>query len=289
MAEAVKPVLRQRGCDLLLVHGDTSSALGGALGGFEADIPVGHVEAGLRSFDSANPWQEEDNRVTIDACAANLRRENLAGEIHLTGNTAIDALSRLVGPLPQVSQLPAGTPVVLVTCHRRENWGANLTPIALALLEIVRSGLARIEVVLHPNPAMADAVRLLLGEEQGITLLSPLSHAEMIAAMRRASLILSDSGGMQEEAPALGVPLFVLREKTERPEAIASGNVRLVGTASNDIVTATRRLLLDSEAYAAMARPAVPFGDGRAGERIAAAIEDWLERRLHLGQASPPD
>lgn len=295
VAEAVKSVLRQRGCDLLLVHGDTSSALGGALGGFEADIPVGHVEAGLRSFDTANPWPEEDNRVTIDACAsllfaptdtsaANLRRENLAGEIHVTGNTAIDALSRLVGPLPQVSQLPADTPIVLVTCHRRENWGANLTPIALALLEIVRSGLARIELVLHPNPAMADAVRLLLGEEQGITLLPPLSHAEMIAAMRRASLILSDSGGVQEEAPALGVPLLVLREKTERPEAVASGNVRLVGTASNDIVTATRRLLLDPDAYAAMARPALPFGDGRAGERIAAAIEDWLERRLHLGQ-----
>jgi UDP-N-acetylglucosamine 2-epimerase (non-hydrolysing) len=227
VAEAVKPVLRQRGCDLLLVHGDTSSALGGALGGFEADIPVGHVEAGLRSFDSANPCPEEDNRVTIDACAslllaptdtsaANLRRENLAGEIHVTGNTAIDALSRSVGPLPQVSQLPTGTPIVLVTCHRRENWGANLTPIALALLEIVRSGLARIEVALHSNPAMANAVRLLLGEEQGITLPSPLSHAEMIAAMRRASLILSHSGGVQEEAPAL-------REKTERPEAIASG------------------------------------------------------------------
>ena len=145
--------------------------------------------------------------------------------------------------------------MLLVTCHRRENWGANLTPIALPLLELVRSGIARVELVLHPNPAMAEAVQLLLGEKPGITLLPPLTHREMIATMRRATLILSDSGGVQEEAPALGVPLLVLREKTERREGIASGNMRLVGTATEEIVAATSRLLTDRDAYAAMALP----------------------------------
>lgn len=289
VAATLIPLLAQRRCDLLLVHGDTSSALGGALAGFEAGVPIGHVEAGLRSFDTANPWPEEDNRVTIDAyatllfaptatSAANLRREGVAGEIHVTGNTAIDALRRQVGPLPQASRPAEGPPVILVTCHRRENWGSNLAPIALALLEIVRTGRARVEMLLHPNPAMAQTVQLLLGDERDITLLPPLSHAEMIAAMRRATLILSDSGGVQEEAPALGIPLLVLREKTERPEGIASGSMRLVGTASEEIVAAVTRLLVDRDAHAAMARPTLPYGDGYAAERIAATIEQWSRR-----------
>lgn len=294
VAETVAPLLTS-GCDLLLVHGDTSSALGGAMAAFDLGIPLGHVEAGLRSFDRANPWPEEDNRVTIDACssllfaptdtsAANLACEGLSGEIHVTGNTAIDALLRQVGPLPQRSDRPAGLPRLLVTCHRRENWGTKLTPIALALLDIARSGLARVEVVLHPNPAMADTVRLFLAEEPGVTLLPPLPHSAMIAAMRRATAILSDSGGVQEEAPALGVPLLVLRERTERPEGIASGNMRLVGTAREEIVSEVTRLLTDADAYAAMSRPALPYGDGHAGPRIAAAAEDWLERRLRVNE-----
>lgn len=282
--------LLESGCDMLLVHGDTSSALGGALAGFEAGVPVGHVEAGLRSFDRANPWPEEDNRVLIDECASllfaptetsadNLRLERVAGEIHVTGNTAIDVLRAMVGPLPQSRPVQSGAPTILVTCHRRENWGANLTPIAMALLEIARTSTAQVDVVLHPNPAMADAVRLLLGDQPGIRLLPPLPHARMINAMRTATLILSDSGGMQEEAPALGVPLLILREKTERPEGIASGNVRLVGSTTSEIVAAAVRLLTDPEAYAAMAQPALPFGDGHSGERIAGVIEDWIARR----------
>ena len=289
VAAEARPV--QQGCDLLLVHGDTSSALGGAIAGFQAGVPVGHVEAGLRSFDRLNPWPEEDNRVTIDematllfapteTSAANLRAEGVGGEIHVTGNTAIDALERLAGPLPQWRVPDEGTPSLLVTCHRRENWGGNLRPVAMALLEIARTRLARIEVVLHPNPAMADAVRLLLGDEPGIRLLLPLTHPEMISVMQRSTLILSDSGGVQEEAPALGVPLLVLRERTERPEGIAAGNMRLVGTSTAEIVQSVARLLTDEAAYAAMARPALPYGDGRAGERIAAIVEEWLTRRL---------
>ncbi|WP_205478455.1 non-hydrolyzing UDP-N-acetylglucosamine 2-epimerase [Sphingomonas arenae] len=290
VAETVAPLLATN-CDLLLVHGDTSSALGGAMAAFDLGVPLGHVEAGLRSFDRANPWPEEDNRVTIDAyasllfaptdtSAANLVREGLSGEIHVTGNTAIDALQRVVGPLPQRSDRRPDKPKLLVTCHRRENWGTKLTPIALALLDIARSGLAQVEVVLHPNPAMADAVRLFLAEEPGVTLLPPLPHGEMIAAMRRATVILSDSGGVQEEAPALGVPLLVLRERTERPEGIASGNMRLAGTVREEIVGEVTRLLTDAVAYAAMSSPTLPYGDGHAGPRIAAAIEDWLERHL---------
>lgn len=291
VAATAAPLLS--GCDLLLVHGDTSSALGGAMAGFETGIPVGHVEAGLRTFDLSSPWPEEDNRVTIDACAellfaptetsaANLRREGVTGEIHVTGNTAIDALQRLAGPLPRHRLAGADEPTLLVTCHRRENWGANLTPIALALLRIARSGMARIDVVLHPNPAMADAVTMLLGEEPCIRLLPPLPHDAMIEAMRRSTIILSDSGGMQEEAPALGVPLLVLREKTERPEGIASGNMRLVGTATDEIVGAVTHLLADAGAYRAMARPALPFGDGHAGPRIAAIVEGWVQRRRSI-------
>jgi UDP-N-acetylglucosamine 2-epimerase (non-hydrolysing) len=177
-----------------------------------------------------------------------------------------------------------GEPTLLVTCHRRENWGANLTPIALALLKIARSGLARIDMILHPNPAMADAVRLLLGEDPRIRRMPPLQHLEMIAAMRSAALILSGSGGVQEEAPAMGVPLLVLREKTERPEGIASGNMRLIGTGSEEIVQAVTRLLTDARAYAALSRPALPYGDGHAGERIAAIVQDWLDRRLRLDE-----
>lgn len=282
------------GAELIMVQGDTSSALGGALAGVAAGIPVAHVEAGLRTFDPAMPWPEELFRVAIDAraallfaptstSAANLRREGVAGRIHVSGNTAIDALfarlSRLAPAVP-----PPGPPRVLVTCHRRENWGAAQHRIAAALAALARRGDVIVEVVLHPNPRVATLLRDLLADEPRIRLLPPLGHDSMLVAMRGARLILSDSGGIQEEAPALGVPLLVLRDKTERPEAIATGNMLLVGTDTARILGAASRLLSDPAAHAAMATPALPYGDGRSGERIAALIEEWRAARTSGGQ-----
>ena len=173
---------------------------------------------------------------------------------------------------------------MLVTCHRRENWSEGISGVATALRTIASEGLARIEIILHPNPVLARRVReLLLGEPQ-IAFRPPCGHADSISAMLRSALVLSDSGGMQEEAAALGVPLLVLRERTERPEAIASGSLELVGTDSDRIVAAVRRRLGASRKPA----PTLPFGDGRAGQRIAAIIEKWLEESDADGALSLP-
>ena len=287
VAIALAPFLRDPP-DLLMVQGDTSSALGGALAGFRADVPVAHIEAGLRTFDPAMPWPEEDNRVAIDAratllfaptevSAANLRAEHAPGEIHVTGNTSIDALRALLGRVP-VPHLAAVNerPRLLVTCHRRENWGDRFLPIAAALLELERGGDVQIDVLLPPNPAVASDMRQRLAGRYGIRLLAPLDHLAMIDAMRSATILLSDSGGIQEEAPALGVPLLVMREKTERPEGVATGNMLLVGSDTERIVAETRRLIHDPAAYTAMASPALPYGDGHAADRIADIVVNWL-------------
>jgi UDP-N-acetylglucosamine 2-epimerase (non-hydrolysing) len=274
--------------DLVVVQGDTSSALGGALAATAAGVPLAHVEAGLRSHDLALPWPEEGNRVEIDRLAhllfaatdenaANLAREKVTGEIHVTGNTAIDALFDALAALPPRPECH-GLPRLLVTCHRRENWGAAFTPIGMALLELAQLPWLQIEVVLHSNPAMAAAARLLLGGHPRIRLVPPMDHRAMIDAIRSAHLLLSDSGGIQEEAPALGIPLLVLRSTTERSEGIASGNSLLVGNNRAEIVHQVRRLLEDSNAYRDMAAPALPFGDGKAAPRIAALCEEWLVR-----------
>jgi UDP-N-acetylglucosamine 2-epimerase (non-hydrolysing) len=163
-----------------------------------------------------------------------------------------------------------------VTCRRRESWGAGLGSIADALTELARDGAANVDLVLHPNEHVAARMRDLLGQARGIRLIEPCSHGELVERMRNADLILSDSGGIQEEAPALGVPLLVLRGKTERPEGIASGNMRLIGTSRDRIVGEVRQLLADPVALAAMARRALPYGDGHAAPRIAAIIEQWL-------------
>ena len=278
--------------ELLIVQGDTSSALGGALAAREAGVPLAHVEAGLRSFDPTQPWPEEENRVTIDrladllfaptnANAANLRRDKVGGSIHVTGNTGLDALAAVAGPLPMRRRrfwLPRRGLSLLVTCHRRETWGAGFERIAAALLALAADGNA-IDVVLHPNPDVTAAMWQLLGEHRSIRLIAPLSHPAMVKAMRRADLILSDSGGMQEEAPALGIPLLILREKTERPEGLATGAMALVGTETDRIVTAVRTLRRDRAALLAMAVPAMPFGDGRSAPRIASHCLAFLAER----------
>jgi len=274
---------------LLVVQGDTSSALGGAMAGFAAGVPIAHVEAGLRSFDLAMPWPEEQNRIAIDrlatllfaptaTSAANLRADGVSGAISITGNTGIDALFAVLERLGPAAPRPASGPLqLLVTCHRRENWGRPMRAVATALNHLAQHGAARIKVVLHPNPAMAEAMRRALKPSAAVTLLAPLGHAGMIAEMRRADVLLSDSGGVQEEAPALGMPLLVLREKTERPEGIASGNMVLAGTDRDRIIALVMRLT-DPAVRAAMSRPSLPFGDGQSGPRIAAAMMQWIDR-----------
>jgi len=274
------------GPDLLVVQGDTSSALGAALAGFTACVPVAHVEAGLRTHDPHFPWPEEEYRTAIDAqaellfaptatAAANLRAEKAPGEIHVTGNTAIDSVLAAGAKLPPLP--PRGAcQRILVTCHRRESWGDGLDSIAAALAEFASDAI-QIDFVLHPNPWVAARMRALLEAVPNVTLLEPCSHERLLQHMRHSDLVLSDSGGIQEEAPALGVPLLVLREKTERPEGVAIGNAILVGTSTDRIIETTRRLLRDDAALAAMSQRSFPYGDGKAGPRIAAIIERWLE------------
>lgn len=274
--------------DLFVVQGDTSSALGAALAAFTAGVSVAHVEAGLRTHDPMLPWPEEEYRTAIDAhaellfaptklAADNLRAEHVPGEIHITGNTSIDAVLDLASTMEGPPRKPGLPPKTLVTCHRRESWGDGLTSIAAAVKELAAAG-ADCTVVLHPNRFVASKMRRLLDQTPHVILVKPCTHRELIRRMREADLILSDSGGIQEEAPALGLPMLVLREKTERPEAIAAGSALLVGTDRRRIVAEARRLLDDPAVHAAMARPAFPFGDGHAAERIAEIMIDWLER-----------
>ena len=286
---AVLPLLRPAP-DLIVVQGDTSSALGAALAASMSGVPVAHVEAGLRTHDPSLPWPEEEYRTAIDArsdllfapsetAEANLRAESVQGEVHMTGNTGIDALLAARARL-ETSLIIEKLPRILVTCHRRESWGEGLRSIAAALTKIARDGTALIDLVLHPNAHVATMMRQLLDSVRGISLIGPCSHSELIQRMCVAELVLSDSGGIQEEAAALGTPLLVLREKTERPEVIASGNARLVGTSPDRIVAEVRRLLENPLERLAMAIPAFPFGDGHSGPQIAAIIEEWLAARL---------
>ena len=236
------------------------------------------------------PWPEEEYRTAIDAgaellfaptelSAANLRKERVPGTIFVTGNTGIDALLAKLGELPSRTLHEPGVPQILVTCHRRENWGERLEGIAGALRQIAASGAARIQMLLPPNRHVAERMRILFGGCSGTALLEPCSHAQLIARMLACDLMLSDSGGVQEEAPAIGVPLLVLREKTERPEAIATGNMRLIGTDPQRIIGEIKTLLDDPAKRAAMSIPAFPYGDGAASRRIAAVIADWLAAR----------
>lgn len=290
MVEArLRPKLAERPA-MLVVQGDTSSAFGAALAGFAAGIPVAHVEAGLRTHDPSLPWPEEEFRTAIDSrsallfapsehSASNLRRERLPGRIHITGNTGIDALFAVLSGLGSAVRSDYGTFRILVTCHRRESWGEGLRRVAQAIASIARRDRTAIEFVLHPNPAVAMPIRDLLGNDDNVAIIPPEDHRPLIDRMRRCDLILSDSGGIQEEAPAIGIPLLILRDKTERPEAIATGNAMLVGTDPDRIVAAVLDLMEDRPALAAMARPAFPFGDGRSAPRIARLIADWIDQR----------
>jgi UDP-N-acetylglucosamine 2-epimerase len=284
--EALFRRIGRRRPDLVLVQGDTSSALAGALAARDCGVPVGHVEAGLRSGDIQQPWPEEGNRIRIDAladllfapsktAALNLSAEpRVTGRVHITGNSGIDALfhARLSCPIGR----PGERKMLLVTCHRRENQGPELARIAGALKQLVRELPLQIVFPLHPNPHLRRAVKRLLGNESHIELLEPVGHREMVGLMERCWLILTDSGGLQEEGPALGKPVLVLRNTTERTEGIVSANVELVGTEPERIFAAVSDLLEDEERYGSMSEPHFPFGDGHAAPRIAGIIEDFL-------------
>jgi UDP-N-acetylglucosamine 2-epimerase (non-hydrolysing) len=291
---AMLPMLRPPP-DLVVVQGDTSSALGAALAAELAEVPVAHVEAGLRTHDPRLPWPEEEFRTAIDAhaqllfaptekAAMNLRQEGIRGEVHMTGNTGIDALIATQARLPPQELVQEGGHRILVTCHRRESWGEGLKSIAAALIEIVRDYSVRVDFVLHPNPHVAGTMRQLLDSIRGISLIPPCTQSEIVRRMRDAELVLSDSGGIQEEAAALGTPLLVLREKTERAEVVATGNARLVGTSAERIVAEVRRLLANPSELLAMTLPAFPFGDGKAAPQIARIVKQWLDARNDLRQ-----
>ncbi len=271
---------------LVVVQGDTTSAVAAAVAAFSRGVPVAHVEAGLRTFDLARPFPEEGWRSILaqisalhfaptESAARNLRRCGVPeASIAVTGNTVIDALHRL---LKGRAALPAGKRrMVLVTLHRRENWCEAFGEVCNALVRI-RDAVPDIEIafVSHANPALRLIAENRLAGQARISVLAPLDYPDFIDAMRRSVLILSDSGGVQEEAPALGVPVLVLRESTERPESIEAGVAELVGCDPERIYCRAVELLTDRTAYESMARQVNPFGDGRAANRIVSAIAQY--------------
>lgn len=289
----MQPVLSDLKPDWLLVQGDTTTVMAAALAAFYNRVRVGHVEAGLRSYQKWAPYPEEINR-RIAGVVADLHfaptsgaRDNLLAEgvapnqVHVTGNTVIDAL-HLAAELPfelahsPLSKIPFdGQEIITVTAHRRENFGKPLENICAALRRLAEKYDSRVHLVypVHLNPQVRNVVSAELSGIRNVTLLEPLDYLSMVQLMKRSKLILTDSGGLQEEAPGLGVPVFVLRDVTERPEGVASGNVRMVGTEIETIVRETSRVLDDERERLKMASAVNPYGDGHAAERIAALLK----------------
>ena len=303
-------VMERERPDVVLVQGDTTTVMTGALAAYYLRIPIGHVEAGLRTGDKYNPFPEEINRVFADLVADLLfapteraKRNLLAqgidpGRIFVTGNTAIDALldvaERLTG-MDEADGMLEGIPesllcrlrdgesprrLVLVTGHRRESFGEDLENICMALGEIAGRN-PDVEVVypVHLNPNVRGTVRRILGGSPRVHLLEPLGYAPFVWLMKRSYLVLTDSGGIQEEAPSLGKPVLVMRKVTERPEGVEAGAAELVGVDTDSILAATQRLLDDGDVYGRMSAVRNPYGDGQASRRIADILERWLGSR----------
>ena len=277
--------------DLVLVHGDTSTTFAGALAAFYHQIMVGHVEAGLRTWDKYSPYPEEMNRTLVGDiadlhfCPTPANRTNLAGEgikdgVFITGNTVIDALQTTVVKdyhfaTDLLNHLDyAGKKIILVTCHRRENYGQPMANIMTALRRIADTH-EDVELVypVHLSPVVREAAAKYLSGHPRIHLIDPLDVEEMHNLMARCYLVMTDSGGLQEEAPALGRPVLVLRRETERPEAVEAGTVKIAGTEEEDVFQMAHTLLTDANAYGEMAHAVNPYGDGQACRRIADAIE----------------
>lgn len=285
----VGDVLRDTRPDAVLVHGDTTTCLAATLAAFYARIPVGHVEAGLRTHDLDAPWPEEMNRRLTDPlarwcfapsplAAENLRAERIAETaIHVVGNTIVDALllaiERIRARPPVIAELPPGAldgrRLILVTGHRRESFGAPLRELCAALRDVVeRHADVALVYPVHPNPNVVGPVTEILGGHERIHLIRPLEYLPFVALLERASVVVTDSGGIQEEAPTFGVPVLVTRAATERPEALGLGLARLVGTSRGTIVAEVSRALADSGARARAGLAANPYGDGHASRRI---------------------
>jgi UDP-N-acetylglucosamine 2-epimerase (non-hydrolysing) len=279
---------------LAIVQGDTTTTFCGALAAFYLHIPIAHVEAGLRTGDMRQPFPEEMNRVltsrlaelhfaATEWAAENLRREGVnPAAIHITGNTGIDAVVYVRDQLERGNLKGLDWPLdprkklIVVTAHRRESFGGGFERICRALAELANREDVEIVYPVHPNPNVQDPVQRHLAAHRNVRLIEPLSYVPFVDLMRRAYLLITDSGGIQEEGPSLGKPILVLREKTERPEAVEAGTVKLVGTGQARIVEEATRLIEDPAAYDAMARVHNPYGDGHASPRIANLINSFL-------------
>ena len=319
--EGLERVLTEDRPDIVLVHGDATTTLASALAAFYAKVSVGHVEAGLRTHDKYSPWPEEMNRRLAGGLADlhfaptarardNLLRENVPpGAIHVTGNTAIDALLwtvrdgyRLSDPAlerevaaagsvaPGAPGAPAGDRIILVECHRRENWGEPMVRIYRALRRFAGEERGvRLLVSAHLNPEAGEVARRELAGLDNVVLFKPAAYPDWVNLMARSHLILTDSGGIQEEAPTLGRPVILARENTERWEAVEAGTVRVVGTSEEAILAALRALVHDEAEYRRMTAAANPFGDGRASDRIAGVLLHHFGRAAERPAAFDPD
>ena len=289
MLSRVDQVMESEQPDFVFAQGDTTTVMVTGLCCYYRKIAMGHVEAGLRTGNKYSPFPEEMNRKLVGSLAdlhfapTEQAREHLLAEgvpddrVHVTGNTVIDALqwaSRRVGA-PEVAPTD-GRRTILVTAHRRENFGAPLLEVCRGIRTLADRGDVDVLFPVHPNPSVVDVVRAELGSHDRVELVEPMDYPKFVAAMNAAHLILSDSGGVQEEAPTLGKPVLVLRDETERPEGIAAGTAKLVGPHADRIVAAATQLLDDEVAYAAMAQARNPYGDGTAARRIADALVGWL-------------
>ncbi|MDA7827789.1 UDP-N-acetylglucosamine 2-epimerase (non-hydrolyzing) [Rhodobacteraceae bacterium] len=298
----LKPVLEEFEPDLLLVHGDTTTTLAASLAAYYQQIPVGHVEAGLRTGNIYSPWPEEINRrltgsiaqlhfAPTEKAACNLQNEGISVEqISITGNTVIDALLEVVAKLENDQsqsfafdkqfEIDPNKRLVLVTGHRRESFGGGFDRICSAISSLAKRDDVQIIYPVHLNPNVKNIVESSLGELGRVKLIAPQDYLPFVHLMRRADIILTDSGGVQEEAPSLGKPVLVMRDTTERPEAIAAGTVKLVGTDDELIIKKTVQLLDDPATYEAMSKAHNPYGDGKASARIHEAILTFFEKEV---------
>jgi len=280
--------------DLAIVQGDTTTAFAAALAAFYQQIPIGHVEAGLRTDNLFNPFPEEANRRLISQLAQlhfapttlaveNLQKSDVTGQIHLTGNTVIDALLTVAEKRPDcpIAGLDwSQYRVLLATVHRRENWGEPLQDILASFTQILTDFPdTALLLPMHRNPTVREPIQQALGNHPRVFLTEPLDYAQLVAAIQNCYLLLTDSGGLQEEAPSLGKPVLVLRETTERPEAIAAGTAKLVGTNPQTVVKAATELLSDPQAYATMANAINPFGDGTASQQIVKIVRNYFAKQ----------
>ncbi|MFC1546520.1 non-hydrolyzing UDP-N-acetylglucosamine 2-epimerase, partial [bacterium] len=278
----VGEILKKEKPDLILVHGDTSTTLYAGIAGYYEKVPVGHVEAGLRSNDKHNPFPEEINRLLTDALCdlyfaptksskKNLIKENIdKDKIFITGNTVIDALFHTAKTNHEsklLKKIDKNKKLILATVHRRENWGSPLKNICRAFNELAQRSNAQFILPVHPNPLVKDTVHKMLGKNRNIILVKPMDYIDLVSVMKRAYIVLTDSGGIQEEAPALGKPVLVLRKVTERPEAVKAGTAKVIGTNTADITKNVEKLLKDKAFYTKMANAVNPYGDGKACAR----------------------